>query len=29
VNLYGVTNTESWNVGTQVWCVYNVKNVHF
>jgi hypothetical protein len=29
VNLYGVTNTESWNVIAQAGCVYNVKNVHF
>jgi hypothetical protein len=29
VNLYGVTNAELWDVITQVWCVYNVKNVHF
>jgi len=29
VNLYGVTNTESWDVAAQVGSIYNVKNVHF
>ena len=28
VNLYGVTGAELWNVATQRWCVYSVKNVH-
>ena len=28
VNLYGVTGAEFWNVATQRWCVYSVKNVH-
>jgi hypothetical protein len=28
VNLYGVTGAEIWNVATQRWCVYSVKNVH-